>query len=267
MNNSDSSVWLCSCGQKNTSNFCMKCGAKKRLDADISTSIGEIGNLSYDETSGNNASKSGSGSLNILVGGLMVIAMCCSVYIASENGVLDYFSSYNTKNNKLIDDKKIDFDSKNVTSNSELVDDKDVNGSESSKIKEYIEARNPDGANVHAESNAQKSLAQYYQNITDKNMSDAYALLSSAMQNHMGAYEVFSSEYNDTLSSIVKNMTTISSSDGYEEIEYYLEARDRINNNTKIKVSNFKGIAKMKLVDNAWVINELNVEQIGEHIE
>lgn len=267
MNNSDFSVWLCSCGQKNTGNFCMKCGTKKRLDADISTSICEIGNLSYDETSNNNISKSGNSSLNILVGFFMAIAMCCSVYIASANGMLDYFSSYNTKINQLTDDKKIDFDSKNVTSNSELVDDKDVNGSESSKTKEYIEARNSDGANIYAEKNAQKSLAQYYQNITDKNMSGAYALLSSSMQNHMGAYEVFSSEYNDTLSSIVKNMTTISSGDGYEEIEYYLEARDRINNDTKVKVFNFKGIAKMKLVDNAWVINELNVEQIGEYIE
>lgn len=268
MNNINYGAWLCSCGQENTGNFCMKCGSKRQFNAEgMSTSIGEVDYVSYDEYNNNSTSQKRIGILNILIGVFMVVALCCLGYIAYENGMRDYFSDDNTIHTQILNDKKIESSVNNTVTDSKLVDNKDVKVSEPDKVNEYVEARNPDGPNVYTGSNAQKSLAQYYQNITDKNMSGAYALLSPEMQNHMGAYEIFSGEYNDTLSSVAKNMTTLSTSNGYEEIEYYLEARDRINNSTKVKVSNFKGIAKMKVVNNVWVINELSVKQIGEHLE
>lgn len=268
MNNNDYSVWLCSCGQENIGNFCKKCGKKKQFKVDeMSIATNEIERTSYDDAGNNNGSKIGSRFLDILIGIFIVVAVCCSGYIAHENGMIDYFFKDNTKVNHDINDKKIESNIQNTITNNDIVDDKEANALEPSKVWEHTDARNPDGANVYAGSNAQKSLVQYYQNITDKNMSSAYALLSQEMQNNLGTYENFSGGYNDTISSAVKNITTLSSSDGHEEIEYYLEARDRINNSSKVKVTNFKGVAKMKMINDVWIIDELNVKKIGEYLE
>lgn len=113
---------------------------------------------------------------------------------------------------------------------------------------------------------AQLALKNYYKYITEKKFREAYDTLTWDMQNHMGTYEDFSNDYDETISSVAQNVMILSSNDTETILQYDLIARDKFKRD-RVKVQNFSGVATLKLENDIWKIDSMKVKKTGEHVD
>ena len=113
---------------------------------------------------------------------------------------------------------------------------------------------------------AQAALKNYYKYITERKFRAAYDSLTWDMQNQMGTYESFSNDYDETISSMAKNVKIISSNDTEVILQYDLIARDKFKQN-RVKVQTFSGVATLRLNNDIWQIDNMKVKKNGEYVE
>ena len=113
---------------------------------------------------------------------------------------------------------------------------------------------------------AQLALKNYYKYITEKKFREAYDTLTWDMQNHMGTYEDFSNDHDETISSVAQNVMILSSNDTETILQYDLIARDKFKRD-RVKVQNFSGVATLKLENDIWKIDSMKVKKTGEHVD
>ena len=113
---------------------------------------------------------------------------------------------------------------------------------------------------------AQLALKNYYKYITEKKFREAYDTLTWDMQNHMGTYEDFSNDYDETISSVAQNVMILSSNDTETILQYDLIARDKFKRD-RVKVQNFSGVATLKLENDIWKIDSMKVKKTCEHVD
>ena len=109
--------------------------------------------------------------------------------------------------------------------------------------KDTISVKSPEES---MDTPAQAALKNYYKYITERKFRAAYDSLTWDMQNQMGTYESFSNDYDETISSMAKNVKIISSNDTEVILQYDLIARDKFKQN-RVKVQTFSGVATMKV--------------------
>ena len=120
--------------------------------------------------------------------------------------------------------------------------------------------------NANDTTSAKRALINYYDALSDHHMREAYNLLSSNMQNHMGDYNTFFSGYQTTLSSKAGNIQVTSSATDKVVLSYQIVSRDRTGNN-RIQVQNFDGTAIVQKQGDMWKIVDMHVVKTGEHME
>ena len=106
--------------------------------------------------------------------------------------------------------------------------------------------------------NAARVLVNYYENIATKNMRQAYDSLTWNMQNRLGTYENFSTDYDTTISNTVDNLSIDSQAQNKIILNYRLTSKDNINGRLVTQV--FIGKATMTFENGRWLISDLKVK-------
>ena len=106
-------------------------------------------------------------------------------------------------------------------------------------------------------------LTKYYAAIANGDMHNAYMMLSHDMQNKLGAYEKFSSEYSTTLSNEVNDINVISENSNEVILKYTLISKDSLDSE-EIKVQKFSGIVNINKENDKWTINKFDVKKEDE---
>ncbi|WP_294156892.1 hypothetical protein [uncultured Selenomonas sp.] len=123
------------------------------------------------------------------------------------------------------------------------------------------------GAAAQTNGTSAAALQGYYKDLTNRKWQSAYARLSPAMQQHMGAYDTFAKGYETTLSATADNLRVISADKTQETLTYQLTSRDRAANG-KVKVQRFTGQATLQPSANGtWKITDMNVKKQSESWE
>lgn len=132
-------------------------------------------------------------------------------------------------------------------------------------VVDYISARvlseerpSQNSAPNNDANNAARVLVSYYENIAAKNMRQAYDSLTWNMQNRLGTYENFSTDYDTTLSNTVDNLSIDSQAPNKIIFNYRLTSRDNING--RIVTQIFVGKATMTFENGRCRISDLKVK-------
>ena len=115
----------------------------------------------------------------------------------------------------------------------------------------YDDTYNQANQKLNSERDAEWTLIDFHNKITERNFSTAYNYFSPNMQRKI-SYEGWRQGYETTISSNIYDINIVSSSSSRIVLDYNLTAIDR-----PYKVQHFQGTATLINVDGAWKIDDL----------
>ena len=95
-------------------------------------------------------------------------------------------------------------------------------------------------------------------------MQKAYQCLSQNFRSTL-AYDDWAPGFNDTISSTPSNIRIVSANENKVVLSYDLKSRDR--NGSAVKVQEFQGKTILIKENGDWVIDAIEANKKGEHIE
>lgn len=266
-------AWICPrCGQKNTKAFCGNCGLSRENASHISTldqnkiKAGNIVKNIRIPTISNPAEKIENFNANhergirrcllavIIVLSMVLIGLVLYRLPATRAIVRSWLPQTNTvisAEMKQEQEKQVE----NVKKQEETA----RKAKEKKKEDAEREKQKKEGQDA-----PKKKFEEFHKYISDHAMQKAYQCLSQNFRSTL-AYDDWAPGFNDTISSTPSNIRIVSANENKVVLSYDLKSRDR--NGSAVKVQEFQGKTTLIKENGDWVIDAIEANKKGEHIE